>query len=154
MRFGLKILIFTIFLFLISCASESKPSTPFETFKSYTKAVKQKDTETMKSLLSDASLKMHEQEAKAQNSNLDEVVKRQTLFGENQTEVKYRNEKIEGDRATLEILNAYSMWQKVPFVRESGVWKIDNQGFADQMMQEDEQNKQKLDAIINQGRQP
>jgi hypothetical protein len=108
----------------------------------------------MKLMLSDATLKMHEQEAKAQNSNLDEIIKRQTLFGENQTEVKYRNEKIEGDRATLEIMNAYSMWQKVPFVRENGVWKIDNQGFAEQMIQEVEQrNKEKFDSL-NQGRQP
>ena len=154
MRFALKILIFTISLFLISCASESKPSTPFETFAAYTKAIKRKDTEAMKLMLSDATLKMHEQEAKAQNSNLDEIIKRQTLFGENQTEVKYRNEKIEGDRATLEIMNAYSMWQKVPFVRENGVWKIDNQGFAEQMIQEVEQrNKEKFDSL-NQGRQP
>jgi hypothetical protein len=154
MRFGHKILIFTISLFLISCASESKPSTPFETFAAYTKAIKRKDTEAMKLMLSDATLKMHEQEAKAQNSNLDEIIKRQTLFGENQTEVKYRNEKIEGDRATLEIMNAYSMWQKVPFVRENGVWKIDNQGFAEQMIQEVEQrNKEKFDSL-NQGRQP
>jgi thioredoxin-related protein len=124
MRFGHKILIFTISLFLISCASESKPSTPFETFAAYTKAIKRKDTEAMKLMLSDATLKMHEQEAKAQNSNLDEIIKRQTLFGENQTEVKYRNEKIEGDRATLEIMNAYSMWQKVPFVRETESGKL------------------------------
>ncbi|HEX8636431.1 MAG TPA: hypothetical protein VF692_00100, partial [Pyrinomonadaceae bacterium] len=77
------------------------------------------------------------------------------LFGENQTSVEYRNEKIEGDRATLEVKNAYSMWEKVPFVREEGVWKIDKQGFADQIMQEVEQkNNQKWNEIINQGRQP
>lgn len=153
MSFALKILFITLTLFCVSCAEE-KPSTPFNTFEAYTKAIKRKDTETMKTLLSDASIKMHEQEAKAQNSNLDEIVKRQTLFGENQTRVEFRNEKIEGDRATLEIKNAYSMWQKVPFVRENGVWKIDNQGFADQMMQEVEQKNKELDAIINQGRQP
>jgi DNA-binding transcriptional regulator GbsR (MarR family) len=153
MRFALKILIFAVAVFSFSCAEEN-PSTPFETFKTYTKAVKRKDIEAMKSLLSDASIKMHEQEAKAQNSNLEEIVKRQTLFGENQTELKYRNEKIEGDRATLEIMNAYSMWQKVPFIKENGVWKIDNQGFADQMMQEIDQKNKELDNIINQGKQP
>jgi hypothetical protein len=47
------------------------------------------------------------------------------------------------------------MWEKVPFVREEGVWKIDKQGFADQIMQEVEQkNNQKWNEIINQGRQP
>jgi hypothetical protein len=154
MRFALKIFIFALAAFSLACA-EQKASTPFETFRAYTKAIKQKDTATMKSLLSDASIKMHEQEAKAQNSSVDEIVKQQALFGENQTEVKYRNEKIEGDRATLEVMNAYSMWEKVPFVREDGVWKIDKQALADQMMQQVEQNNnQKIDQIINQGRQP
>lgn len=153
MRLVLQILFITLALFCVSCAEE-KHSTPFETFKAYTKAIKQKDAGAMKSLLSDASIKMHEQEAKAQNLSIDEIVKRETLFGENQTSVEYRNEKIEGERATLEVKNAYSMWEKVPFVRENGVWKIDKQGFADQMMQEVEQNNQKWDGIINQGRRP
>ena len=147
------IFIFTLALFLISCGGQ-KPSTPLETFKSYTKAIKQKDTTMMKVLLSDASIKMHEQEAKAQNLNVDDIVKRQTLFSETQTSVEHRNEKIEGDRATLEVKNSFGVWETVPFVKEDGTWKIDKQGFANQMMQEVEQNNQKIDAIINQGRQP
>jgi len=111
MNFRLKIFtftfIFTIALFLISCGGEPKSSTPLETFKTYTKAIKQKDTTTMKLLLSDASIKMHEQEAKAQNLNLDDIVKRQTLFSETQTSVEHRNEKIEGDKATLEVKNSF-----------------------------------------------
>ena len=153
MRFVLQILFITLALFCISCAEE-KPSMPFDTFAAYTKAIKQKDTAAMKALLSEASIKMHEQEAKAQNLSLDEIIKRETLFGENQTSVEYRNQKIEGDRATMEVKNAYSMWETVPFVREDGVWKIDKQGFANQMMQEVEQNNRELDAIINQGRRP
>lgn len=154
MYFLLKITIFTLTLFFISCGGEPKPATPLETFKAYTKAIKQKDTTQMKLLLSDASIKMHEQEAKAQNLNVDDIVKRETLFSENQSSVEFRNEKIEGDKASLEVKNSYGSWETVPFVREEGVWKIDKQGFANQMMQEIEQNNQKLDAIINQGRQP
>ena len=153
MRFVLQILFIALALFCVSCAEE-KPSTPLETFKAYTKAIKQKDVAAMKALLSEASIKMHEQESRAQNLSVDEIIKRETLFGENQTSVEYRNEKVENDRATLEVKNAYSMWEKVPFVRENGVWKIDKQGFAEQMMQEVEQNNQKLNEIINQGRQP
>ena len=108
----------------------------------------------MKLLLSDASIKMHDQEAKAQNLNLDDVVKRQTLFSETQTSVEHRNEKIEGDRASLEVKNSFGSWETVPFVKEDGIWKIDKQGFANQIMQEIEQDNQKLDAIINQGKQP
>ncbi|MDQ3132162.1 MAG: DUF4878 domain-containing protein [Acidobacteriota bacterium] len=158
MYFRLKIIIFTFIftfsLFLISCGGERKTSTPFETFVAYTKAIKQKDTTTMKDLLSAASMKMHEQEAKAQNANLDDIIKRETLFSESQTSVKYRNEKIEGDKATLEVQNSFGAWETVPFVKEEGIWKIDKQGFANQMMQEVEQNNQKIDDIINQGKQP
>ena len=66
MRNWSRIVIFSLAAFLIS-GCEQKPATPLETFKTYTKAIKAKDTATMKLLLSDATLKMHEQEAKAQN---------------------------------------------------------------------------------------
>lgn len=156
-RFKIKIFAFVIALaaFSVSCGGgEPKPTTPLETFKAYTKAIKQKDTRTMMKLLSDGSIKMHKQEAEAQNLNLDDVVKRQTLFSESQKTVEHRNEKIEGDRASLEVKNSFGAWENVPFVLEDGVWKIDKQGFANQMMQQIEQDKQKLDDIINQGRQP
>ena len=108
----------------------------------------------MKILLSDDSIKMAEQEAKAQNLTLDDVVKRETLFNENQTSVEYRNEKVEGDRATIEVKNSFNTWDTIPFVKEDGIWKIDKQGFANQTLQQvDEQNK-RLDELINQGRQP
>lgn len=108
----------------------------------------------MKLLLSKDSIKMAEQEAKAQNVALDEVVKRETLFRENQSSVEFRNERIEGERATIEMKDSFETWNTVPFVREEGVWKIDKQGIANQMMQEFEQENKRLDDIINQGRQP
>ena len=147
-------LAFTLVTFLISCGGEPEPATPLETFKAYTKAIKQKDTTRMKLLLSDASIKMHDREAKAQNLNLDDVVKRETLFNENQTSVEFRNEKIEGDRATLEVKNSFGSWETVPFVREEGIWKIDKQGFANQLLQEIEQNNRKYEEFINQSKQP
>ncbi len=108
----------------------------------------------MKLLLSDASIKMAEQEAKAQNVTLDDIVKRETLFSEGQTTVEIRNQKIEGDKATIEVKNSFNTWDIVPFVKEDGVWKIDKQGVANQMMQQMEQQNQRLDDIINQGGQP
>jgi len=151
MRFWSKILLFTVSLLLVSCAEE--PSTPFKTFQAYTRAIKQKDTTTMKLLLSDASIKMHEQEAKAQNVTLDDIVKRETLFTEDQKLVKHRNEKIEGDKATLEVENSFGMWETIPFVKEDGVWKIDKQSFANQIFQQTEEGDKRLDDIIK-GRQP
>ncbi len=135
MRIWSRILIFSFAAFVISCG-EQQPATPLETYKTYTKAIKKKDTETMKLLLSEASMKMNEQEAKAQGVSVDEVVKRETLFIESQRSVEYRDEKIEGDKATLQVKNSFGSWETVPFVREEGVWKIDKVGQANQLMKE------------------
>ncbi len=59
----------------------------------------------MKLLLSAETIKMHELEAKAQSVTVDDIVKRETLFSEGQTTVKLRNEKIDGETATLEVEN-------------------------------------------------
>jgi len=154
MRFYFKFLILILAGLLFACADNAQPSTPFNTLEAYTQAIKKKDTTTMKLLLSDASIKMSEQEAKSQNVTVDEIVKRETLFSENQTDVYFRNEKIDGDKATIEMKDSFNSWNTVPFVREDGVWKIDKQGIANQMMQDFERDSKRLDDIINQGRQP
>ena len=105
----------------------------------------------MKILLSNATIKMHEKEAKAQGLTIDDIVKRETLFSENQKSVEFRNEKIDGEKATLQVKNAYGSWETVPFVREDGVWKIDKAGYADQLMQDVEENNKKIDQMINNG---
>ncbi len=148
-----RTILFLIPLLLISCSGPAEPATPLETFKTYTKAFKAKDITTMKLLLSRETMKMHEQEAKAQNVTIDDIVKRDTLFTEGQTTVEFRNEKIEGDKATLEVKNPFGTWETIPFVKEDGEWKIDKKGFADRMLQPFEENSQELDKIINEGRQ-
>ena len=144
MRYWSRILIFSIVSMVGACAGEQKPATPLETFQTYTKAIKKKDTTTMKLLLSSGTIKTHEQEAKAQGVTVDDIVKRETFIDENQKTVEYRNEKIDGDKATLEVKNSYGSWETWPFVREDGVWKIDKQGYADRMIKEieEQQNKQ------------
>jgi hypothetical protein len=132
-----------------ACEDERKPATPLETFKTYTKAIKKKDTTTMKLLLSNASIKMHEQEAKAQGVTVDDIVKRETLFSENQSTVEYRNEKIDGDKATLQVKTSGGSWETVPFIMEDGVWKIDKAGYRDQMMKDIEEQNRKMDELIN-----
>jgi len=137
-----------------ACSSERQPATPVETFQTYVKAFKKKDITTMKLLLSKDTIKMHEQEAKAEGVNLDDVVKRDSMLGEGQTTVEYRNEKIDGDKATLEYKNSYGIWERIPFVKEDDEWKIDKKGYADQIEREIEQNNQQFDEMLNKGRQP
>lgn len=135
MRIWSTILIFSIAILALACGS-SAPATPVETFKTYVKAIKAKDTATMKVLLSKATLAMHEKEAKSQNVSIDEIVKRETLFSETQKSVEFKDEKIEGDKATLKVKNSYGSWETVPFVREDGSWKIDKAGYAEQMIKD------------------
>ena len=154
MSFITKFALLFFAAFLLACGEREKLSTPFETLRAYTQAIKKKDTTAMKLLLSDASLKMAEQEGKAQGRTLDDVVKNETLFSQSQTQLKFRNEKIDGDRATIEVENSFGSWDSVPFVREEGVWKIDKQALANQMLQQNEADQKRLDEILNQGKQP
>jgi hypothetical protein len=148
-----RLLLFSLAASLLGCG-EQKPATPLETFKTYAKAAKQKDTATMKLLLSDATLKMHEQEAKAQGTSVDDILTRETMIGENQRSIEYRDEKVEGDRATLQVKNVYGSWENLPFVREDGVWKIDKQGYAEQIIRDIEnQQDQKFDELRGIGSQ-
>lgn len=144
--------LFFVSVTVLSCAGETKPATPKETFQTYTKAVKAKDLTAMKLLLSAETIKMHEKEAAAQNVTLDDIVKRETLIGEGQAVVKVRNEKIEGERATLEVENAFGSWETLPFVFENGQWKIDKKGYTDQLMKEIEEINRQTDEEIDRQR--
>ena len=155
MRFYSRFLTFILVATSVACSfAPPKNLTPLETLKEYGNAFKKKDTTTMKILLSQETMQMHEQEAKAQNVTVDDIVKRETLFGENQTTAEFRNQKIEDDKATIEMKDATGLWNAVQFVREDGAWKIDRRGFANKIEQEVEQKNTELDNIINQGRQP
>ena len=141
-------------MLFVACSGEKQAATPVRTFQTYVKALKKKDLTTVKLLLSSDTIKMHEQEAKAEGVTLDDIVKRETLLGEGQTMVEYRNEKIDGDKATLEFKNSYGAWETLPFLRENGDWKIDKKGYADQIERDVEQNRKQIDDMMNRGRQP
>jgi hypothetical protein len=138
-----------------SCSGKNEPASPLETFKTYVKALKQKDITTMKMLLTAESLQMLEREAKAQGVTVDDVVKKETLFTENQKTIEFRNEKIDGQKATIEVKNQFGTWETVPFAFEDGQWKIDKKGYLDRFSSDiEEKNQNELDKIINQGKQP
>lgn len=134
-----------------ACAGDDTPASPKETLYTYSKARKKKDLTTMKMLLSKETMKMHEQEAKAQGLTVDDIIERETLISETQNVIKVRNEKIDGDKATLEVENSFGSWETLPFVFEDGQWKIDKRGYADRLLQDIEMENQRLDQIIQGG---
>jgi hypothetical protein len=157
-RLCLIILILLAVFAVFACGGDggesSKLRTPLDTLKAYTQAIKKNDVKEMKSLLSKGSLKMAQDEAKAQNVSVDEVIKREALFSPDQKTVEFRNEKTEGEQATIEMKNSYGTWDVVPFVREDGKWKIAKERIADELMKQAEEDSRRLEEQINRSHQP
>lgn len=151
-----KIFILFLLCFVASCSGSDAPQTktPLETLQAYVKAFQKKDYTTMKLLLSAATIKMHQESAKSQGVTLDDIVQRETLISPDRKTAEFRNQKIDGDRATIEMKNSFGAWNTINFVREEGIWKIDKQSFANQIIEQNDQDNKKLDEIFNQGRQP
>lgn len=79
----------------------------------------------MKSLLSQDSLRYIEEKAAPLKLSVDDVLRRETQV-KIQKAPEMRNEKIEGETATVEVQNpATGIFDvKYPFVRENGAWKL------------------------------
>jgi hypothetical protein len=104
-----------------SCGGQS--STPTRAFKSFFQAAKQKDAAAMKKTISKRMLAELEDEAKKENRPFDEYLFSVDL---SDTMPEVRNEKIEGDTATLDIKGRGDNWRATKFVREDGEWKLDS----------------------------
>jgi len=100
-------------------------SSPTATFKNFYEAQKKKDVEGMKKTLSKSSLAMMEKAAKDQNKTVDKALSEGFEASKTDKMPDTRNEKIDGDNATLEVLNDDTKkWDKVYFVKEDRDWKI------------------------------
>lgn len=149
MRFYRTFLILISALFFACNSGAPKPETPLDTLKAYMQAIKKKDTTEMKLLLSKGSLKMADDEAKAQNTTVDEIIKRETLFTETQKTVEFKNEKVDGERATIEVKNSFGQWDTVPFNKEDGAWKIAKERYMEEQLKKNEEEMRRMDEQFN-----
>ena len=81
----------------------------------------------MKQALSKTSLAMMEASAKQQQLTLDKMIQGQLENPAAKVDKlpETRNEKINGDQATLELQNeGANRWDTMYFVKEDGAWKI------------------------------
>jgi uncharacterized protein YceK len=103
-----------------------QPKSPTQTMKNFVEASQKKDVEAIKKSLSGGSLKMMEGIAKMQGKTLDDTIKEGDTGGNDFKGVpEMRNEKIEGDTATLEVKNEKTgEWDTLYFVKEENEWKI------------------------------
>jgi len=112
-------------LLFINCSSmQQQTKSPSDVLKTLNEASKSKDVAAIKNSVSKGTLNLIEESAKAQNTTVDELLQK-----DNGAPFKdlpeMRNEKIEGDTATIELKNATSNdWETVPFVKEDGAWRL------------------------------
>ncbi|HUF03428.1 MAG TPA: hypothetical protein VMM38_04560 [Aridibacter sp.] len=99
-------------------------ASPTEAIKTITEGVKAKDGDMIRSALSKASLKRFDAMSEKENKSFYEVFVAED-FEEMSKLPAMRNEKIDGDKATLELQNDKTgEWDPLPFVKEDGSWKL------------------------------
>lgn len=108
---------------LASCGGK-KASTPTELFKNFYTAARGKDVDGLKGMMSREALADSEREAKKRGQSLEDFLAAQgQYFPPNMPEI--RNEKVEGDKATLEFRReGAANWSTARFVKEDGEWKV------------------------------
>ena len=120
----------SVVVLLIACTVVScnlNTSSPTSTLKVFYEAQKKKDVAAMKKTLSKGSLAMIEKGAKEQNKSVDQALTEglEKPGGSTDKMPESRNEKIDGNNATLEVQNEETKkWDKVYFVKEDGDWKL------------------------------
>jgi predicted lipid-binding transport protein (Tim44 family) len=113
----------TVALFSIAMTACGKSQTPTEGFKAFYEAAKNKDVAALKKTISKKLLTDLENEAKREGKPFDDF-----LLGSDATPSmpEVRNEKIEGDKATLEVKGRGDTWRTTKLVKEDGTWKLDD----------------------------
>ena len=112
--------------FMTAACHRGAGSSPTATFTAFYEASKNKDVEAAKKIFSKKTLELFEIEARAKNKTIEEMFK----AGMDQKPPpdklpEMRNEKINGDEATLEVKDDKTgRWDTLTFVKEDGQWKI------------------------------
>ena len=105
-----------------STASNS-PSTPTAAYKAAYAARKNKDIKTLKQLISKDMFEFFEMMDDNKPNAVDEGLKEMCESPQGASD-ESRNEKITGDKATLEYLDKSGAWKTMDLVKENGGWKL------------------------------
>lgn len=122
-------------------APESLPPTKVVT--AFIDACRKKDMAALSNTLSSGSYRLAEESAKQKNKNVSEILTAcnigEQLRGTN-------NEKIYSDSATVEVQNTKTnQYDKIPFVKEGGVWKIAADQFYQELQKQADEDQRKED---------
>lgn len=106
-------------------ASAGDYSTPTAALTTFYNATKGGDVEGVKRSMSKKSLDFIEKGAAKDKKSVDDALKEMVKDSTTPNALETRNEKIDGDKATVEAKDDKTdKWDKIPFVRENGQWKI------------------------------
>lgn len=111
-------------LALTACGARATAVSPAATLNNFVEASKNKDVESLKKLLSKGSMEAVEKVAVAKNTTVDKILVNNVSASLKELP-ETRNEKIEGDTATIEVKNKIvDTYETIPFVKEDGIWKV------------------------------
>ena len=98
-------------------------ATPTEAYKTAYALREKKDVAGLKKIMSKEVLEFLSMMGEADKKSLDDMIKE--IFVKPQAaKPESRNEKISGDRASVEYLDEEGDWSTMDFVKEDGVWKM------------------------------
>lgn len=131
----MRSLFFTIALtvllaFILSCGNMPSSSTaggsPTEAYKALYAAVKSKDTEKIKAVMSKKTQEFAQMVAARNNTPIEKVFENgftATTFADSLPEI--RDERVNGDFGAVEVWSAKdNRWEDLGFVKEDGAWKL------------------------------
>ena len=96
---------------------------PTQVYQAAYMARKNCDIPTLKKIMSKDILNLIGEMGKTDKKSLDEELKE--ICNEPQADSQgVRNEKIEGDHASIQYMGEHGEWQTMDFVKEDGVWKM------------------------------
>ncbi|NNE66628.1 MAG: nuclear transport factor 2 family protein [Pyrinomonadaceae bacterium] len=107
---------------------------PTDTLRAFNDAVIKKDAAKIRSFLSRASIKMIEEDAKRQGKTVDSILTADD-GAPMPVEREMKNEKIEGNNATVEVKNSVlGSFEPMFLVKEDGNWRIALDKIRDELM--------------------
>ncbi len=96
---------------------------PTDTYKAAYKARKEKDIEMLKGMLSKDILEFLKEMGEAEDKSVEDGLRELAEKPQAKT-AEARNEKIEGNTATIEYLDENGKWRPMDFIKEDGKWKL------------------------------
>jgi hypothetical protein len=99
-------------------------SSPTASYKAAYDAMKNKDTAAFKKLMTKKDLQDIEETAKKAGKSSDDMLKDVINAIPLPKSNDSKDEKIDGDKATLQVKNEKDEWETINFIKEDGEWKL------------------------------